>query len=63
MDPVELFSAAGTFLAAMAAFISVYSIVADSDSTPAFTLLLTFGWLLGVFMQIVAGTTARIRRT
>jgi len=25
--------------------------------------LLTFGWLLGVFMQIVAGTTARIRRT
>jgi hypothetical protein len=63
MDPVELLSAAGTFLAATAAFISVYSIVADSDATPAFTLLLTFGWLLGVFMQIVAGATARIRKT
>jgi hypothetical protein len=62
-DPVELLSAAGTFLAATAAFISVYSIVADSDATPAFTLLLTCGWLLGVLMQIVAGATARVRRT
>lgn len=62
-DPVELLSAAGTFLAAGAAFISVYAIVADSDATPAVTMLLTFGWLLGVLMQIVAGATARVRRT
>lgn len=62
-DPVELLSAAGTFLAAAAAFISVYSIVADADATPLVTMLLTFGWLLGVLMQIVAGATARVRRT
>ncbi|HEX7882291.1 MAG TPA: hypothetical protein VF499_06110 [Afipia sp.] len=62
-DPVELLSAAGTFLATMAAFISVYSIVTDSDATPTVTTLLTFGWLLGAIMQIVAGATARIRHT
>lgn len=63
MDPVELLSAAGTFLAATAAFISVYSIVTDSDPTAAMTVALACGWLLGVTMQIVAGTTARVRRT
>ncbi len=63
MDPVELLSAAGTFLAATAAFISVYSIVTDSDLTAAMTVALACGWLLGVTMQIVAGTTARVRRT
>jgi hypothetical protein len=62
-DPVELLSATGTFLATMAAFISVYFIVTDSDATPTVTTLLTFGWLLGVTMQIVAGATARIRHT
>ncbi|MES2602536.1 MAG: hypothetical protein V4602_17180 [Pseudomonadota bacterium] len=63
MDPVELLSAAGTFLAATAAFVSVYSIVTDSDMTAAMTVALACGWLLGVTMQIVAGATARIRHT
>lgn len=62
-DPVELLSAAGTFLAATAAFISVYSIVTDSDTTATMTVVLAAAWLLGACMQIVAGTTARIRRT
>lgn len=62
-DPVELLSAAGTFLAATAAFISVYSIVTDSDTTATMTVALAAAWLLGACMQIVAGTTARVRRT
>ena len=62
-DPVELLSSAGTFLAAIAAFISVYSIVTDADTTTATSSLLAFGWLLGVMMQIVAGLTARMRKT
>jgi len=62
-DPVELLSSAGTFLAAMTAFISVYSIVTDADTTTATSSLLAFGWLLGVTIQIVAGLTARMRKT
>ncbi len=62
-DPVELLSAAGTFLAATAAFISVYSIVTDSDTTATMTVALAAAWLLGACMQIVAGATARVRRT
>jgi len=63
MDPVELLSAAGTFLAATAAFISVYSIVTDADTSTTMTMALAAAWLLGACMQIVAGATARIRRT
>lgn len=62
-DPVELLSAAGTFLAATAAFVAVYSIVMDSDATTTMTVTLAAAWLLGACMQIVAGTTARVRRT
>ncbi len=63
MDPVELLSAAGTFLAATAAFISVYSIVTDAEMPPEASMLLACSWFLGATMQIVAGLTARIRRT
>lgn len=62
-DPVELWSAAGTFLAAMAAFISVYSIITDAEATTATTIALTIAWLVGACMQIVAGATARMRKT
>ncbi len=62
-DPVELLSAAGTFLAATAAFIAVYSIVTDADMPAEGSTLLAFCWLLGATMQIVAGTTARMRKT
>lgn len=62
-DPVELLSAAGTFLAATAAFISVYAIVTDADMSAEASTVLACSWLLGATMQIVAGATARIRRT
>lgn len=62
-DPVELLSAAGTFLAATAAFISVYIIVVDADASNTTTTFLAFCWLLGATMQIVAGLTARMRKT
>lgn len=63
MDPVELLSAAGTFLAATAAFISVYSIVTDAEMAAEGSMLLACSWLLGATMQIVAGLTARMRKT
>jgi hypothetical protein len=58
---VERLSAAGTFLAAFAAFISVCIIVLDGDPRATSTLVLGFGWLMGVTMQIFAGLIARAR--
>ena len=47
IDTPELLSAIGTFLAAFSAFASVGVIMA--------------GWVVGITMQIVAGTIARLR--
>jgi hypothetical protein len=58
-DPVELFSAVGTFLATLAAFFSVYIIVFDANPSTRSTVLLGFCWLLGGLMQIAAGISAR----
>jgi len=60
-DPVELLSAAGTFLAAIAALISVYAFV--FDETPQRAWDFTFGswWLLGIAMQVSAGLLGRLR--
>lgn len=60
-DPAELFSAIGTFLAAVAAFISVYIIVVDSEPHVIWTMVIWAWWLLGVTLQIVAGAIARSR--
>jgi hypothetical protein len=60
-DPAELFSAIGTFLAATSAFVSVYSIVVDTDPQPAWTAIVWSCWLIGVTFQIVAGAIARLR--
>ena len=57
---VERLSAAGTFLAAAAAFVSVCGILIDSGSGVASTLAVGGAWLLGGAMQILAGTIARI---
>jgi len=62
-DPVELLSSAGTFLAATVAFVSVYAIVTDAEISTTALSLLALGWLLGVTIQIAAGTTARLRKT
>jgi hypothetical protein len=58
---VELLSAVGTLLAAIAALASVYVIVFDEVPRPGWTLVVGLWWLLGVVMQIGAGAMARWR--
>ena len=60
-DAVELLSAAGTFLAAAAAVVSVSSIVLDETARPSTALLISLGWAIGATMQIAAGIIARMR--
>jgi hypothetical protein len=59
---VDLLSATGTFIAVVAALISVYVIVFDEVLQLTWTLTVGFLWLLGVMMQIGCGVSAR-RRT
>jgi hypothetical protein len=58
---VELLSAAGTFLAAAAALISVYAIVFDEAPQRMWEFAIGCWWLIGVMMQIGAGTIGRLR--
>lgn len=60
-DAVELSSAAGTFLAAVSAVISVSSIVLDEATHPASALLICLAWAVGATLQIAAGIIARRR--
>jgi hypothetical protein len=60
-DAVELLSAAGTVLAAVAAVVSVSSIVLDETARPSTALLISLGWAIGATMQIAAGINARMR--
>ena len=62
-DSVELLSAAGTFLAAVAAVVSVSSIVLDETARAESAMLISFGWAIGATMQIAAGIIARTRTT
>ena len=61
IDAAELLSAVGTFLAALAAFVSVAVILLRVDPHLSLTWMVMAGWLAGVTMQIVAGAIARIR--
>jgi len=61
LDTVERLSAAGTFLAAVAAIVSVSSIILDEIARPGTALLIGFGWAAGATMQIAAGIIARTR--
>ncbi len=61
VDPVELLSATGTFLAAVAALASVYAIVFDQVPQRVWEFVVGSWWLLGVIMQIGAGLIARLR--
>ena len=56
----ELLSAAGTFLTAAAALISVTIVVLDELLPLIWMLLVGASWLVGVTMQIVAGATVRV---
>ena len=62
IDTPELLSAAGTFLAALSAFVSVAAIVLRRDPHLAWIWTIMTGWCIGVVMQIVAGAFARLRR-
>lgn len=58
-DAVELLSAAGTFLAAIAAVVSVSSIVLDETAHPVSALSICLAWAVGATLQIAAGIIAR----
>jgi hypothetical protein len=60
-DAVELLSAAGTFLAAIAAVVSVSSIVLDETAHASTALLIWLSWSVGATMQIAAGIIARMK--
>ena len=61
VDSAEFLSAAGTFLATLAAFSSVGIIVLRQEPHIVWTTLILLGWTVGVLMQIVAGAIARFR--
>jgi hypothetical protein len=61
IDSAEFLSAVGTFLAALAAFASVGVIVLRVNPHLFWTTMIMVGWVVGVAMQIVAGTIARLR--
>jgi hypothetical protein len=61
LDAVELLSASGTFLAAIAALISIYSFILDEAPHRSFEYVLGSWWIFGVGMQIGAGLTGRLR--
>ena len=60
-DIVELLSAAGTFLASLAAIVSVSSIVLDETPRAGTAMLISLTWAIGTTMQIAAGIIARIK--
>jgi hypothetical protein len=60
-DAVELLSAAGTFLTAIAAVIAVTSIILDEVARPGGAVAVFLAWLIGASMQIAAGIIARSR--
>ncbi len=59
-NPIALVSATGTFLAAVAALVSVYMIVFDEVPSFMWNVGIGFGWMLGVLLQLAAGTAARL---
>lgn len=61
VDPVELLSATGTFLAAIAALVSVSAIMLDEIPRPAWDFVVASWWLVGISMQAAAGYLARLR--
>ncbi len=61
IDTPELLSAVGTFLAAFSAFACVTVIVLRLDPHLGWVSVIMAGWMIGVAMQIIAGTIARLR--
>jgi hypothetical protein len=61
VNPVELLSASGTFLTAMAALVSVTVIILDETLQLTATVVVGCAWLFGATMQVGAGAIARLR--
>jgi hypothetical protein len=61
IDVSELLTALGTFLAALATFISVALIILVLDTAQASAAALLALWGVGALMQVAAGTLARWR--
>ena len=61
LDPVDLLSAAGTFLAAVAALIAVYGLVFDVAPQRVGETVICSWWVLGVILQTGAGSIGRLR--
>jgi hypothetical protein len=55
IDPIELLSKIGTFLATVAALISVYAFVFDEAPRRSFEYMVASWWMVGVVLQIGAG--------
>ena len=59
-NPIALASAVGTFVAALAALVSVYMIIFDESPPAIWNVGIGFGWAFGVLLQFAAGTAARL---
>jgi hypothetical protein len=61
VDTAEFLSALGTFLATLAAFVSVGVIVLRNNPSSFWTIAIMLGWVAGLLMQIIAGAITRTR--
>jgi hypothetical protein len=59
---IALASAIGTFVAAVAALVSVYMIIFDETPPVVWNVGIGSGWALGVLLQLAAGTAVRLRQ-
>jgi hypothetical protein len=59
-NPIALVTAIGTLLTAVAALVSVYMIIFDETPPFIWNIGIGFGWMLGVLLQLAAGTAARL---
>jgi len=62
IDAADLLTSVGTFLATLAAFVSVGIIILREEPHIAWTWVIFACWVFGIAMQIVAGAKARMRR-
>jgi len=60
-DMLELLTAAGIFLTAVAAVVSISSIVLGEAVEASTAGIICLGWAIGATMQIAAGVIARIK--
>ena len=59
-NPMAVASGIGTFVAALAALVSVYMIIFDESPPAIWNIGIGFGWAFGVLLQLAAGAAARL---